>query len=155
MDMYVLVIQVLGHFVCRQSLNVQSITMHCPLNKSWKNVKTKLFAHSFKYLIFSKVIPTLMFMVAAVDKMMNVYLTEGLEQSCWKPVKRILLTSTACLRQSWWHGLREDPFNLLDPTFGHCPNSYWTPPPHSTGHSEALLFGPYFTIWMLVCFQKR
>ena len=24
-------------------------------------------------------------------------------------------------------GVREDPFNLLDPTFGHCPNSDWTP----------------------------
>ena len=23
-------------------------------------------------------------------------------------------------------GVREDPFNLLDPTFGHCPNSNWT-----------------------------
>ena len=25
--------------------------------------------------------------------------------------------------------VREHPFNLLDPTFGHCPNSDWTHPP--------------------------
>ena len=29
--------------------------------------------------------------------------------------------------------VREHPFNLLDPTFGHCPNSYWTPPPALNG----------------------
>ena len=42
--------------------------------------------------------------------------------------------------------LGEDPFRLTPPTFGHCPNSDWTPPPHSTGHSGALFFGPFFTI---------
>ena len=36
--------------------------------------------------------------------------------------------------------------NLPPPTFGQCPNSNWTPSPHSTGHSGALSFGPYFTI---------
>ena len=42
--------------------------------------------------------------------------------------------------------VREDPFALTPPTFGHCPNSDWTPPPHSTGHSGALFVGPFFTI---------
>ena len=44
-----------------------------------------------------------------------------------------------------WGYFREDPFRLTPPTFGHCPNSD-PPPPHSTGHSGALFFGPFFTI---------
>ena len=42
--------------------------------------------------------------------------------------------------------LREDPNGLTPPPFGHCTNSDWPPPPHSTGHSGALFFGPFFTI---------
>ena len=30
--------------------------------------------------------------------------------------------------------IREGPFRLVRSIFGHCPNSNWTPPPHSTGH---------------------
>ena len=40
--------------------------------------------------------------------------------------------------------IREAPFNLLTPPFGHCPNSIYTPPTHSNGHSGALFSGP---IW--------
>ena len=42
--------------------------------------------------------------------------------------------------------LREAPFNKSPPLFGHCPNSIYTPPPHSNGHSGALFFRRDFTI---------
>ena len=32
--------------------------------------------------------------------------------------------------------VREDPFALTPPTFGHCPNRIWPTHSHSTGHSE-------------------
>ena len=41
--------------------------------------------------------------------------------------------------------LREAPFNLSPPLFGHCPNSNYTPPPHSNGHPGALFFRRDFT----------
>ena len=37
-------------------------------------------------------------------------------------------------------GIREAPLNLASPLFGHCPNSDYTPPPHSNGRSGALFF---------------
>merc|ERR1712110_951339 len=43
--------------------------------------------------------------------------------------------------------IREAPFNLSPPLFGHCPNSNCTPPPHSNGHSGALFFRRDFTIF--------
>ena len=43
--------------------------------------------------------------------------------------------------------LREAPFNLSPPLCGHCPNSNYTPPPHSNGHSGALFFRRDFTIF--------
>ena len=52
--------------------------------------------------------------------------------------------------------IREDPNGLTPPPFGHCPNSDWTPPPpHSTGHSGALFFGPFLPFCRVVCFRKR
>ena len=36
--------------------------------------------------------------------------------------------------------IREAPIQLAAPLFGHCPNSNYTPPPHSNGHSGALFF---------------
>ena len=42
--------------------------------------------------------------------------------------------------------VREAPFNLSPPLFGHCPNSNYTPPPHSNGHSGALFFRRDFPI---------
>ena len=42
--------------------------------------------------------------------------------------------------------VREAPFNKSPPLFGHCPNSNYTPPPHSNGHSGALFFRRYFPI---------
>ena len=52
-----------------------------------------------------------------------------------------VVSSTCSLAGRKISGFREDPFNLLNPTFGHCPNSDWTPHPHSTGHSGALFSG--------------
>ena len=43
--------------------------------------------------------------------------------------------------------VREAPFNLSPPPCGHCPNSNYTPPPHSNGHSGALFFRRDFTIF--------
>ena len=39
--------------------------------------------------------------------------------------------------------LREAPMRKYSSSFGHCPNSHWTPPPppHSNGHSVAPIFG--------------
>ena len=42
--------------------------------------------------------------------------------------------------------IREAPFNLSPPLCGHCPNSNYTPPPHSNGHPGALFFRRDFTI---------
>ena len=42
--------------------------------------------------------------------------------------------------------VREAPFNLSPPLFGHCPNSNYPPPPHSNGHSGALFFRRDFPI---------
>ena len=40
--------------------------------------------------------------------------------------------------------LKEDPFALRPPTFGHWPNRIWPTHPHSTGHSGA---GPGWAPW--------
>ena len=48
--------------------------------------------------------------------------------------------------------IREAPFNLSPPLFGHCPNSNYTPPPHSNGHSGALFscaILPFFTLFTI------
>ena len=60
-------------------------------------------------------------------------------------IMKIFYEKSVCqLRQelqclSW--SIREAPFNLLTPPCGHCPNSIYTPPPHSNGHSGALFSG--------------
>ena len=48
--------------------------------------------------------------------------------------------------------VREAPFYLSPPLFGHCPNSNYTPPPHSNGHSGHFFSGailPFFTIFTI------
>ena len=40
--------------------------------------------------------------------------------------------------------VREDPFALTPPTFGHCQNRIWPTHPHLTGHSGA---GPDWALW--------
>ena len=41
---------------------------------------------------------------------------------------------------------REDPFSLTPPTFGHCPNSDWTPPPALNRALWGTFFQAIFTI---------
>ena len=57
-----------------------------------------------------------------------------------------LLTNTIILM------VREDPFRLVPPLCGHCPNSNYTPPPHSNGHSGALFQARFyhFTIFTII-----
>ena len=58
------------------------------------------------------------------------------------------MSHTGCFgcKKKHTQSLREAPFNKSPPLFGHCPNSIYTPPPHSNGHSGALFFRRYFTI---------
>ena len=74
-------------------------------------------------------------------------------QYCSKVTQRFPPTSIVSNHQGWIFGLvpafitiREAPFNKSPPLFGHCPNSIYTPPPHSNGHSGALFFRRDFTI---------
>ena len=56
------------------------------------------------------------------------------------------LFSYSNLSNNLLHQFREAPFNKSPPLFGHCPNSIYTPPPHSNGHSGAFFFRRDFTI---------
>ena len=58
----------------------------------------------------------------------------------------MLLTSIGEKKSPGPLEVREAPFNKSPPLFGHCPNSNYTPPPHSNGHSGALFFRRYFPI---------
>ena len=51
--------------------------------------------------------------------------------------------------------LREDPFRLTPPTFGHCPNSDWTPPRTQPGTLGHFFSGHFLPFCRVVCFRKR
>ena len=61
----------------------------------------------------------------------------------------------ATCQLSAFQRIREDPFELTPPTFGHCPNLIWPTHPHSTGHSGALFSGHFLLFCRVVCFRKR
>ena len=62
-------------------------------------------------------------------------------------ILNVIHTYQADFSSSFHFWVREDPFRWTPPTFGHCPNSDWTPP--SRAHSGALWgtsFQAIFTI---------
>ena len=73
--------------------------------------------------------------------------------SCWNVPGHLIRTSpdVLCERpESKCYGeslefpplpLREAPRKIYICSFGHCPNSHWTPPPLSNGHSVAPIVG--------------
>ena len=58
---------------------------------------------------------------------------------------RLGLWLSVFMKKNHVWSVREAPFNLSPPLCGHCPNSNYTPPPHSNGHPWALFFMRDFT----------
>ena len=63
-------------------------------------------------------------------------------KSIYKDIFKIFATKNAILKnKNYMPCIRKDPFELSPPTFGNCPNSYWTPPRTQPGPNFTILKG--------------